>query len=140
MKNSDISGTINHSGIVKKVDEKSVIVSITSVSACSGCHAEDSCTLSGKEEKIIEVRGKYNVKTGDSVTIIMQQSMGYAAVFLGYIIPLITVIAVLITMISLEVPELIAGLSSIAILIPYYTILFFFRKRLNEKFTFKLIE
>lgn len=140
MKNSDISVTVNHIGIVKKVDEKSVIVTITSVSACSGCHAEGGCTLSGKEEKIIEVRGRYNVKTGDQVTIIMQQSLGYAAVLLGYIIPLVAVITVLITMISLKIPELIAGLVSIVILIPYYTILYFFRKRINEKFTFKLKE
>jgi positive regulator of sigma E activity len=138
MKNSAISGTIDHEGIVQKVEDKSVIVSISAVSACSGCHAEGSCTLSGKEEKIIEVHGSYNVRPGDTVTIMMKQSMGYAALVLGYLLPLISVILILIVLISLKVPELTAGLTSIAILIPYYFILFLFRKRINEKFTFML--
>lgn len=131
-------GIINHEGIVQKIDDKSVTVSISVASACSGCHAEGNCTLSGKEEKIIEVSGSYNVKPGDTVTILMKQSMGYAALFLGYIFPLLAVISILIILISMKVPELYAGLSSIAILIPYYIILFFFRKRINKNFTFTL--
>jgi len=136
--NSTNPGTINHEGIVQKADDKSVIVSISAASACSGCHAEGSCTLSGKEEKIIEVSGSYNVKPGDTVTILMKQSMGYTALFLGYLLPLIAVIAILIILISMKVPELGAGLISLAMLIPYYIVLFFFRKRINEKFTFTL--
>lgn len=138
MKDSINSGTINHEGIVQKADDKSVIVSISAASACSGCHAEGSCTLSDKEEKIIEVSGNYNVKPGDTVTILMKQSMGYTALFLGYLLPLIAVISILLILISMKVPELGAGLISLAILIPYYVVLFFLRKRINEKFTFTL--
>jgi sigma-E factor negative regulatory protein RseC len=138
MRNSVNSGTINHEGIVKKADAESVIVSISASSACFGCHAEGSCTLSDKEEKIIKVSGTYNVKPGDKVTILMKQSMGYAALFLGYLLPLITVISILIILVSLKVPELVAGLTSLAMLIPYYVILFLFRKKVNEKFTFTL--
>ena len=132
------SGIIDHEGIVQRTGNNSVFVSISSASACSGCHAEGSCSMSGKEEKIIEIRGAYNVKPGDQVTILMKQSMGYSALFLGYIFPVIAVIGVLITLSSLKVPELKSGLASIAILIPYYTILYFLRKRLDEKFTFTL--
>jgi len=64
--------------------------------------------------------------------------MGYAALFLGYVFPVISVLAVLITLISFRVPELTSGLISLAILLPYYTILYFFRNRINEKFTFTL--
>jgi sigma-E factor negative regulatory protein RseC len=138
MKSSDNFGTINHDGVVQQVDKKSVSVSISATSACSGCHAEGSCTFSGKEEKIIEVTGNYNVKQGDKVTIIMNQSMGYTALFLGYVFPLISVISILIVLISLKVPELAAGLVSLSILMPYYIIMYFFRKRINEKFTFTL--
>ncbi len=114
------------------------MVTIISSSACSGCHAEGSCNMSGKEEKIIEVRGRYNVNPGDQVTILMKQSMGYAALFLGYLLPIIVVVACLSILISLNVSELSSGLISVAILIPYYIILFFFRKTINEKFTFTL--
>jgi len=138
MTHSDVPGIINHEGIVQRNEGNTVIVSISSASACSGCHAEGSCTMSGNEEKIIEVLGNYSVKPGDKVTILMKQSMGYAALFLGYVIPFITVIAVLITLISLNVQELTSGLISVAILIPYYTILYLFRKTINTKFTFTL--
>jgi sigma-E factor negative regulatory protein RseC len=138
MTHSDSSGIINHEGIVQWNEGNAVRVSISSVSACSGCHAEGTCTMSGKEEKIIDVVGKYSVKPGDKVTILMKQSMGFTALFLGYVFPFLTVIAVLIIMISLKFPELASGLISIAILIPYYSVLYFFRKTINTKFTFTL--
>lgn len=138
MKNSGSIGTINHEGIVLKVEEKVAIVSISAASACSGCHAEGSCTLSGREEKIIEVPGRYTVKPGDKVIIVMKQSMGYTALLYGYLIPLILVILILIILSSNNVPELSSGLISLAVLIPYYVILFIFRKKINEKFTFTL--
>jgi sigma-E factor negative regulatory protein RseC len=129
---------INHDGIVKENSGKSVIVSISASSACSGCHARGTCSTFGNEEKMIEVEGKYNVKPGDTVTVMMMQSMGYKALFLGYILPFISVLLTLITLISLDFRELTAGLASLAVLIPYYLILAFFRKRINEKFTFTL--
>jgi len=138
MKYSENSGLINHEGIVQANDNKSVIVTISSATACSGCHAEGSCIMSGMEEKLIEVAGKYNVKPGDRVIILMKQSMGYTALFFGYLLPLISVVITLIVLVAAKVPELPAGLSSLAILIPYYTVLFFFRKKINEKFKFML--
>jgi len=138
MKNSEYSGFINHEGIVQANDNKSVIVTISSATACSGCHAEGSCKISGMEEKSIEVTGNYNVKQGDRVTILMKQSMGFTALFMGYLLPLISVITTLIVLVAVNVPELPAGLYSLAILIPYYSVLFFFRKKISEKFTFTL--
>jgi sigma-E factor negative regulatory protein RseC len=138
MKNSESPGSISHEGVVQNVDEKAAIVRITTTSACSGCHAGGSCTLSGKEEKIIEITGRYNVSPGDTVTVLMKQSMGYAALLLGYLLPLVSVITILILLISLDLTELSAGLLSLTILIPYYSILYLFRKRINEKFTFTL--
>lgn len=138
MKESESSGTVNHEGIVLNNDGKSVVVSINSATACSGCHAEGSCNLSGNKEKIIEVIGNYDVKSGDIVTILMKLSMGHTAVFLGYFLPFLVIVATLIILHSLSVSELFTGLISIAILIPYYTILYLFRKRISKKFTFTL--
>jgi len=130
--------SIEHEGIVKSSDKKSVTVSIISSSACTGCHAEGICSLSGREEKTVEIPGIYKVVPGESVTVLMKQSSGFAAVFLGYVLPLILVVAILIILASISVPELTAGLGAIAILIPYYLALYFFRKRINRKFTFSL--
>jgi sigma-E factor negative regulatory protein RseC len=133
-------GIINHDGLVTANSGTSVIIAITSESACSGCHAEGSCSMSGKEEKSIEVHGNYDVRAGDKVTVQMKQSMAYTALFLGYLLPGITVIITLVVMISLKVPELMAGLISLFILLPYYLILFLLKKRIDKKFTFTLKE
>jgi sigma-E factor negative regulatory protein RseC len=136
--NSYSSDTIDHEGIVKNADGKSVVVTISSETACSGCHAEKSCNISGKKDKTIEITGTFNVKQGDSVTVQMKQIMGYTALLYGYLLPLISVVTLLIVLISVKMSELASGLISISILIPYYLILYLFRKRINDKFRFTL--
>jgi positive regulator of sigma E activity len=138
MAGSDNFGTIEHEGIVQRSDDTSVTVKISSVSACSGCHAEGSCSLSGKEEKMIDVHGRYNVAPGETVTVLMKKSMGYTAVLMGYVIPVILVVVLLLILGSLSLPELITGLGSIAVLFPYYLILWLFRKRINTNFRFTI--
>jgi sigma-E factor negative regulatory protein RseC len=130
--------TFCHKGTVQKTENNSVLVVITTHSACYGCHAEGACTLTGREEKVIEVTGSYDVKPGDEVTIVMKQTSGYAAVVLAYLIPLAIILFSLIILLMLKVSELTAGLLSITILIPYFTILYLIRNRINERFIFTL--
>ncbi|HAM09029.1 MAG TPA: Fis family transcriptional regulator [Bacteroidales bacterium] len=138
MKDSERTNTINHTGIVQKSDNESVTVIISSESACAGCHAKGICSLSGKEEKLVVVKGNYNVCEGETVTVVMKQSTGFTALFLGYLLPLILVVTSLGIMVTLRYPELLSGVLSIASLIPYYLILFFFRKKINDKFVFSI--
>jgi positive regulator of sigma E activity len=132
------SNIIRHDGVVQNSDNNFVTVKIISSSACSACHAEGVCSLSGSEEKIVEVPGYYNVAPGDNVTVLMKQSDGTAAVFLGYILPLILVIIMLIILSSVSDSELITGAGSIVSLIPYYFIIWLFRKQISKKFTFSI--
>ncbi len=132
------AGYIEHDGIVQSSDNQSVTIKITSASACSGCHAGKYCNISQTEEKIINVPGSYNVAQGDNVTVLMKETMGYSAVFLGYLFPLILVVTMLIILTSLQIPELVAGAVSAAILLPYYLILIILKKQINQKFTFTI--
>jgi sigma-E factor negative regulatory protein RseC len=138
MARQDKTECIEHDGIVQESGNNFVTVRISSASACSGCHAEGSCALSGIEEKIIDVTGNYNVSPGDNVTVIMKQSAGFTALFLGYILPLILMMAILIILISLSFTELIAGLCAIASLVPYYVVLWLCRDHIGKKFTFSI--
>ncbi len=131
-------GTIQHDGTVKKVDSNSVLVSILSETACSGCHAKNLCNISGEKEKDIEVKGNYNVARGDKVTILMQQSMGYKALLISYMVPLVILIVSLVILNSFSVSELVSGLVSISLVIPYYIILYLLRKKISRSFTFTL--
>ncbi len=138
MKNSSGKKTIEHKGIVQKNNNESVNVLIISESACSGCHAEGLCSMANSKEKNVEVKGNFNVKEGDQVTVTLEQSAGYRALLLGYLIPLLLVLAILIIMISAGAGELVSGILAIASLLPYYLILYLLREKINEKFIFSI--
>lgn len=138
MKAIGTSGTIQHEGTVQKVGSDSVVVYITSLSACSGCHAEGFCSLSDKKEKTVNIAGRYNVEPGERVTVVMNESTGLRAVILSYIIPLFILLSAIVILTSLSVNELTAGLISIAVLVPYFVILYFVRHRIDRSFFFTL--
>lgn len=130
--------SVRHTGRVEKVDSGSVTVKIVSGAACSGCHAEGYCSLVGNVEKEVLVKGSFRVAPGDTVTVMMEQSAGYRAVAIGYIIPFILLVTSLILLIALSVPEGYAGLISIGMLVPYYLMIYFFRNRIDRKFKFTI--
>jgi positive regulator of sigma E activity len=133
-----IENNIEHEGTVRETDDKSVSVLLSPLTACSGCHSAKSCGMSGNVEKVVTIHGSYSVRTGDRVIVTMRQSLGYSALFLGYLMPLIAVLLVLIILISLSVSELVAGLLSVGILAPYYSGLFIYRKYIDQKFSFTI--
>jgi positive regulator of sigma E activity len=130
--------TIRHEGTVKSVGIDSVLVSIASNCACSGCHAEGICGIAGKEEKIIDVQGSYHVSPGDPVTVLMRESMGFKAVVLSYVVPLFIVIAGLVIFSSLSLSEPASGGAALSLLVPYFIVLYIFRKKIDRSFTFTL--
>lgn len=138
MKAIGTSGTIQHEGTVQKVGSDSVVVNIYSVTACSGCHAESYCSLSEKKEKTVKIAGFYDVAPGERVTVVMNESTGFRAVVLSYIIPLFILLSAIIILTTLSVNELTAGLISIAVLVPYFIVLYFVRHRIDRSFYFTL--
>jgi len=138
MSSQEKTECIEHEGIVQESGINHLTVLISSASACAGCHAEGSCTMSGAKEKIIDVTGNYHVAKGEKVTVLMKQSAGFTALFLGYIFPLILVMTILIILVSVSVPELTAGLGAIAVLAPYYGVLWLLRKHISKKFAFSI--
>jgi sigma-E factor negative regulatory protein RseC len=136
-----LSSDIKHSGFVKEVKGTSVIVNIVNQSACSSCHAKGACSVSDFQDKEIEIvnaNGAY--RTGEEVTVVFKESQGFAALFYGYILPFLLVLFTLIIAVSVSKNELIGGLLALAILIPYYTTLYFFRHLLKKVFKFELEE
>ena len=77
---------------------------------------------------------------GQEVTILFRESQGFKALVYGYVLPFILVLLTLIVATSVSDNELIGGLLALAILIPYYTTLYFFRHLLKKVFKFELEE
>jgi len=128
---------ISHIGTIKSINNQHLIVRITSQTACSSCHAKGSCSSSEQEDKEIEVQpSNGNFVIGEVVQVITTTSQGYAAVALAYLLPLILLVTILLTILSLEVGEAVAALGAIMILIPYYWLLFHYRDKIKSSFHF----
>ncbi len=132
--------TITHPGVIHEIDNHMIYVKIMSQSACSACHAKGICSVADVEEKIIELNkpaGKsYNV--GDEVVVGLEKSLGSKAVFLGYLIPFLILVSVLIVMLALTDNELLSALVAIGLLIPYYIILYLLKDKLQRTFEFRI--
>lgn len=128
---------ISHQGLIVEMNDQKISVQIISLSACATCRAKGMCSASDMTEKLIEVKNdhKYVFHTGDRVNLVMKQSLGNRAVILGYLFPFILLLVTLLVS-SQYTGELYAGLLSLAVLVPYYVILYLFRDRLSKTFNF----
>lgn len=130
---------IDRNGIVEEVGIKSLRVRLTQASCC-GCSSKSICS-SGKQELIVDVTGSYpSVSIGDEVIVRMPQKTGYKAIFFGYFLPFIILMFTLILTTFNHTTELFAGIVSIFVLIPYFLILYFFRRKIKSSFSLYLIE
>lgn len=130
---------ITHEGIIQKVSENKITVMIVSASACSSCHAKGACNASDMQEKEIEIyhfNGEYH--PGQLVNVVGKAKQGYKAVFYGYLLPFIFVLATLIVAGIFINNEGLTGILSLAVLIPYYIVLYFFRDKLKKSFEFEI--
>jgi len=133
-----MSERITHEGIIDHIENDAVFVRILSKSACAECHSKSMCSVSEMNEKLIEVKQKGSgYTTGETVNVILDRSLGNKAVLLGYFIPFILLITTLLVS-SLYFGELWSGLMAVAVLIPYYLLLFAFKDKLSKTFHFRI--
>ncbi len=128
---------ISQSGIVAEITGEQVRIKFTCYSACSQCHARGICGLPDTKDKEVTVPlSGLDLHTGDPVKIHMQQSLGFRALFLGYILPFLIVLVSLMVLIPTGAGELMAGLISLGLLVPYYYGLYLLRNMIERSFSF----
>ncbi len=132
--------TIKHSGLIYSINGSKIKVQINQESACASCHAKGACTVSDVKEKLVDVytSGQDNLRVGEHVVIEGRQSLGLQAAIFAYIVPLFLVVITLFIVSSLTSDEVVAGVSSLLILIPYYILLKFLTPIFKKKFLFTL--
>ncbi|MBQ7773541.1 MAG: SoxR reducing system RseC family protein [Bacteroidales bacterium] len=132
--------SVEHKGIIIGITENNIEVEIVNKSMCAACHAKGFCTTGDSKEKVIDVpyfsNGEYSV--GDAVSVVMKRSMGFKAVWISYVIPLIILMIFLLTLQGLGLGELQAGLASVLALCVYYLVVYLFRDKLADKFVFTI--
>jgi positive regulator of sigma E activity len=133
---------VEHSGIVTRVEDGKVQVSLLNVSACASCHAKGICAVSEAEQKVIDINNFANIsgqyQIGESVNISFQQSAGFKALFLGYIFPFLLLFITLIITWIISSNEALSGLLALGMLLPYYLLLKLFNTQLNKTFSFTI--
>lgn len=130
---------LTHEGVVSKKDGRDAWVKIIAKSACAGCHAKGACSVADVEEKIVHVRNApSDTKVGDSVILVANKKQEKLALFLGYVLPLCIIILSLILLRYMNVSDTISAIIALTILIPYYSVLFLFKKRIADKLEFSI--
>jgi len=130
--------TIEHSGVVKSVNNGHVVVNIVSHPACSGCLASGICDMSDQKNKEITTEYRDDIKEGEEVLVTMNQSMGFRALFLGYLLPFIIVMTILILMTLFSFSEPVSGITAFLSLIPYYLFIYLKKEKIGRSFSFTI--
>ena len=132
---------ISHTGNVISIEPEIIKVRIIVNSSCASCSVKGSCSVSEIEEKIVDVPApkKHNYQKGDFVTVVLDRSKAFQALFLGYIMPFFVLLFSLLLALSITKNQGLAGLFALGSLIPYYLLLYAFRKSIRQQFDFRLV-
>lgn len=131
---------IKHQGIVENINGSHLKVRIVQTSACVACSAKGHCASADTKEKLIDViaadASSYHL--GDRVMLYGELSMGMMAVLLAFIVPFCILIISLFIFMAVWNDELRSALCSLALLIPYYYILWLNKARMGKRFSFSI--
>ena len=124
---------VSHEGTVVKVDGNNVFVRIVQTSACASCSLSRHCnSAESKEKTVVAQAGADSFRVGESVWVSVSSSLGHKAVSLGFGVPLVLLLAVVMAVNGLTGSEPVAALCGVGALIPYYILLYVFRARIRD--------
>ncbi len=130
---------IEHEGIVESIEPQHIKVLIVNESACASCHAKGACTAADLQDKVIDIYQSISGLTvGQKVMLLGKKSLAPKAVLLAYIFPLVLIFAALLITYTLTGNDVLAGGLSLAILVPYFAVIYYLKDRLQKTFSFTI--
>ena len=134
-----MADTIRHQGIVENINGTHLQVRIVQTSACASCSIKGHCSSADTKEKFIDVFDESSsYQPGARVWVVGELSMGVMAVLLAFVFPFLVLIFSLFIFMAIWNDELGSALCSLALLIPYYYILWLNKSRFGKKFSFSI--
>ena len=130
---------ITHQGKVERIEINKIFVRIEQRAACSECHAAAACMVADKKDKIIEVN-EYSERFAlqEEVLVSTRSSMGFLAVVLAYVLPLLAVIVAVVVSMAIYNSETIGGLAGLLVLCIYFFILYLSRDKIKKSLLFTI--
>ncbi len=136
-----MNNDVRHQGVIAFVEDDHVQVRIVQMAACAACKVASACHASEMKEKLIDVyHCRKRLSVGDEVTVVASTATAGRALMLGFGLPLLLMLVVLIAMQLLKAAEGATAIAMLASLIPYYLIIWMMRSRLARQLTFWIEE
>lgn len=131
---------ISHPGVVESIEEDCMKVRILQTSACAACKVSRHCNAAESKEKIVDVliANASKFKVGQDVTVWTSSKVANRALVLGFGMPFLLLIGVLVVVLYLTGHEGVSALAAIGSLIPYYFLLWLKRDSIRSKLLFHL--
>ena len=125
---------------MESVAEGCVKVRILQTSACAACKVASHCNASDKKEKIVEVfcDDAASYQKGQEVKVTASKQVAANALLLGFGLPFLLLILILIVTLKLSGNEGVAAIAALASLAPYYLVLWLFKDRIRQRLAFAL--
>jgi len=136
-----MANTISHVGVIDSIENGIVHVRIIQHSACSSCKLSSYCTSAESKEKMIDVYTNEATRfsVGENVNVIAASSVGIKAVVYGFVVPLVVMmLSIIIAFLLFGLSEPLAAFIGLASLVPYYTLLYMLRSRLQKVLVFQI--
>lgn len=137
-----MAGTIQHRGVVERIEGDRVFVKVERGTACQSCHAKGLCGEQG-EDRIIEVVTSYasSYERGERVVVaLLRNRMGYSSVIWAYVVPLVILMAVLLGSHAAGASEGLSAVLSMLAMVVYYVVLYLMRRRFDRMIEFTIIK
>ena len=135
-----MSNKISHPGVIDSIEDDCVKVRIVQTSACAACKVASHCNASESKEKMVDVfccdTAKY--RTGQEVTVWASREVANRALLLGFGIPLLLLIGVLLIVLRWTGDEGVAALVALGSLLPYYLLLWLRRDSIRQQVSFQI--
>jgi sigma-E factor negative regulatory protein RseC len=138
--NMNIENFVKHEGIISKISNNVVTVSLKGNINCKSCGIKSACGISDSTSKEVEiVSPDMRLTLNESVYVILKKDLGLKAIFWAYVLPFILMLTMLIVAAPF-VQEWLAGLLAVSFLIPYYLILYVLRGQFRKIFKISILK
>ena len=135
-----MSTKISHSGVVESIEQGCVHVRIVQTSACAACKIAGHCNASESKVKIVDVfcSNSSDYSVGQNVTVWASKDVANKALLLGFGVPFLLLVSVLMIALKIIGDEGISALIALGALVPYYFALWLMRDRIQHQISFQI--
>ena len=121
---------IAHEATVVDIAENVLTLELIRTEACNSCAIKNICQQ--KKNMSVKVDNPQSYTQGQKVNVFIEEKQAATAIFFGYILPLVLILAVLFSILYFFNNEVLAACVSLIIFPLYYLFIYCFNKKLQK--------